>query len=99
LTSEGAARRSRWLARTLAPFLPRFESVEYPPFLAASFYVGVRRGRVAESRTQDRIRPIYVDGRTDRAPFALAWILEWWQSPEGAEIESCNVLSTSANTW
>jgi putative SOS response-associated peptidase YedK len=35
--------------------------------------------------------------RSDGQPFALAGLWERWQSPEGKAIESCTVLTTTAN--
>jgi putative SOS response-associated peptidase YedK len=40
----------------------------------------------------------YLVRRKDSATLALAGLWEWWQSPEGAEIETCTILTTAANT-
>lgn len=39
----------------------------------------------------------YLIRRRDRAPVAFAGIWEHWQSPEGSELESCSIITTSAN--
>lgn len=39
----------------------------------------------------------YLIRRRDRAPMAFAGIWEHWQSPEGSELESCAIITTSAN--
>jgi putative SOS response-associated peptidase YedK len=53
-------------------------------------------GFVVGAKTGDR-QQAYLVRRTDGTPFALAGLWEWFQSPEGAEIESCTILTTAAN--
>lgn len=42
-------------------------------------------------------RQPYLIRRVDRAPFALAGLWERWQGPDGTVIESCAILTTTAN--
>lgn len=39
----------------------------------------------------------YLIRRRDRSPMAFAGIWEHWQSAEGSELESCSIVTTSAN--
>ncbi len=55
---------------------------------ADGFYEWARSGKQRQ--------PFYFQ-RAERQPFGLAGLWETWQSPTGDQIESCTILTTSAN--
>ena len=59
--------------------------------LADGFYEW-KKGAAAGGRSQ----PYYFK-LADGEPFAFAGLWEFWQSPEGAEIHSCTIITTEAN--
>ncbi|HEV8253796.1 MAG TPA: SOS response-associated peptidase [Vicinamibacteria bacterium] len=50
-----------------------------------------------EWRRSGRTRQPFVIRMKDRRPFAIAALWDRWKTPEGSRLESCAVLTTSAN--
>jgi putative SOS response-associated peptidase YedK len=64
---------------------PSFAQAERPD---SGFLEGAKRGRTKQQ---------YHFRRKDHEPLALAGLWECWESPEGEVIETCSIITTTAN--
>lgn len=78
----------------------RSETVAEKPAFRAAF----RRRRCLvpatgfyEWRSESGRKQPYLIHAPDHAPFAIAGLWERWQGPDGAELETCSLLTTEAN--
>src|SRR5690606_22779944 len=78
----------------------RSETVaEKPAFRAAFKYrrcIVPASGFYEWQKQNGHKQPHYIHHK-DGAPLAFAGLWEHWQSPDGSELESCTILTTSAN--
>jgi putative SOS response-associated peptidase YedK len=47
-------------------------------------------------KEDDKKQPWYIKGHEDR-PLSIAGLWEHWQSPDGSEIQTCAIITTTAN--
>ena len=78
----------------------RAETVGEKPAFRAAFRhrrcLVVADGFYEWQRQENKKQPFYFRLQNDQ-PFAFAGLWERWKSPEGAEIQSCTILTTEAN--